>query len=59
MSPNAYTEDQLIEQPAIGLFAELGWTPASALEETFGADGDLGRGIKGEVVLAPRLRAAK
>lgn len=22
--PNAYTEDQLVEQPAIGLFTELG-----------------------------------
>lgn len=26
--PHAYTEDQLVEQPAIGLFAELGWTIA-------------------------------
>ena len=25
MSAHAYTEDQLVEQPAIGLFAELGW----------------------------------
>ncbi|MHB1308580.1 MAG: hypothetical protein ACYC23_15985 [Limisphaerales bacterium] len=25
MSGHAYTEDQLVEQPAIGLFAELGW----------------------------------
>ena len=58
MSPSAYTEDQLVEQPAIGLFAELGWTPVSALEETFGADGTLGRETKGEVVLGPRLRAA-
>ncbi len=23
--PHAYTEDQLVEQPAIGLFAELGY----------------------------------
>lgn len=23
--PHAYIEDQLVEQPAIGLFAELGW----------------------------------
>ena len=28
MSAHAYTEDQLVEQPAIGLFAELGWTVA-------------------------------
>ena len=34
--PHAYTEDQLVEQPAIGLFAELGWTTVSALEEIFG-----------------------
>ena len=25
MSAHAYTEDQLVEQPAIGLFVELGW----------------------------------
>jgi hypothetical protein len=36
-----YTEDQLVELPAIGLFAELGWTTVSALEETFGATGTL------------------
>jgi type I restriction enzyme R subunit len=35
--PHAYTEEQLVEQPAIGLFAELGWTTVSALEETLGA----------------------
>jgi type I restriction enzyme R subunit len=29
MSAHAYTEDQLVEQPAIGLFAELGWTTVS------------------------------
>ena len=31
--PRAYTEDQLVEQPAIGLFAELGWQVVSALED--------------------------
>src|SRR5213593_4342136 len=35
--PHRYTEGQLVEQPAIGLFAELGWQTASALEEVFGA----------------------
>ena len=58
MTPHAYSEDQLVEQPAIGLFAELGWQTVSALEETFGANGTLGRETKGEVVLVPRLRAA-
>ena len=28
--PHAYTEDQLVEQPAIGLFVELGWQAVSA-----------------------------
>ena len=56
--PHAYTEDQLVEQPAIGLFAELGWQTVSAMEETFGATGTLLRETKGEVVLVSRLRAA-
>ena len=56
MSPHAYTEDQLVEQPAIGLFASLGWQTISALEETFGTAGTLGRETKSEVVLVERLR---
>jgi len=56
--PHPYTEDQLVEQPAIGLFAELGWGTVCAVEESFDAAGSLGRETKGEVVLAPRLRAA-
>jgi type I restriction enzyme R subunit len=71
--PHAYTEDQLVEQPAIGLFAEFGWATVSALEETFGAPSpglaatlshpmgegaSLGRETMGEVVLGSRLRAA-
>jgi type I restriction enzyme R subunit len=58
MSPHAYTEDQLVEQPAIGLFATLGWQTVSAMEETFGVGGTLGRETKGEVVLTERLRDA-
>src|SRR5437899_11972081 len=56
--PHAYTEDQLCEQPAVELFAELGWETVSALEEIFGKDGTLGRETPSEVVLLPRLRAA-
>ena len=55
---HAYTEDQLVEQPAIGLFADLGWQTVSAMEETFGAGSTLGRATKGDVVLSARLRAA-
>jgi type I restriction enzyme R subunit len=58
MSAHAYTEDQLVEQPAIGLFAELGWQTVSAMEEVFGTGGTLGRETPGEVVLVSRLHAA-
>ena len=61
MTPHAWTEDQLVEQPAIGLFAALGWQTLSALEEAFGAGGsgscNLGRETKGEVVLVEIGRA--
>lgn len=57
MSPHAYTEDQLVEQPAIQLFGALNWETMSALDETFGTTGTLGRETKGEVVLVRRLRA--
>jgi len=68
--PHTYTEDQLVEQPAIDLFAELGWATVLASEETFGfaepspqpspsgRGSWLGRETKSEVVLVPRLRAA-
>jgi type I restriction enzyme R subunit len=52
----SYTEDSLVEQPAIRLFAELGWETTSASEETFGPSSTLGRETKGEVVLISRLR---
>ncbi|QSA98291.1 type I restriction endonuclease subunit R [Methylococcus sp. EFPC2] len=58
MSSHAYTEDQLVEQPAIGLFAALGWQTVSAMEETIGVGGTLGRETKAEVVLVARLREA-
>jgi len=73
MSPHPYTENQLVEQPAIELFAELGWTTLSAMEEIFdcvepslqaspigrgGTALSLGRETRGEVVLVPRLREA-
>ena len=58
MSPHACTEDQLVEQPAIGLFAAPCWQTLSALEETFGTGGTLGRETRGDVVLTERLRAA-
>ena len=51
MSPHPYTEDQLVEQPAIALLAELGWTTVNALDEVLGLDGTFGRETKSDVVL--------
>ena len=58
MSAQLYTEDQLVERPAIGLFTDLGWQTVSAMEEVFGQSGTLGRETSGDVVLIPKLRAA-
>ena len=59
MTPNPYSEELLVEQPAIELLAELGWATASGLEETFAeGGGSLGRRNRSEVVLWPRLRSA-
>ncbi len=58
MPPHPYTEDQLVEQPAIQLFSELGWDTACALEEVIGPRGTLQRESPGEAVLVARLRAA-
>ncbi len=70
MSPSDYTEELLVEQPAIELFSELGWSTISALDESFGSaepspqpsasgrGGWLGRETKSEVVLVPKLRSA-
>jgi len=59
MTPNPYSEDHLVEQPALALLAELGWQTTCGLEETFAPEGgSLGRRDRREVVLQPRLRAA-
>jgi type I restriction enzyme R subunit len=58
VSPGQYTEDQLVEQPAIQLFEELGWDIVSAYYETLGPEGTLGRDNKSEVFLTRRLREA-
>jgi type I restriction enzyme R subunit len=53
-----YCEDSLVEQPAIQLFAAMGWHTISAVDEVFGPGGTRGRETKGQAVLWPRLRAA-
>lgn len=41
MSTHPYTESHLVKQPAIGLFAALGWQTVSAMKETFGVVGTI------------------
>ncbi|MEZ6110154.1 MAG: type I restriction endonuclease [Pirellulaceae bacterium] len=52
-------EDALVEQPAIALFAELGYETANCWHETVGTSGaTLGRETTEDVVLVPKLRSA-
>ena len=56
---NLYSEDELIEQPAIALLAEMGWETLNCYSEFDQSDGSpLGRQTKSEVVLTDRLHAA-
>src|SRR5262245_55595898 len=56
--PSDFTENVLVELPAIRLFEDLGWVSVSAKDEVFGPTGTLGRETRSEVMLGPRLRAA-
>jgi len=56
--PSRYSEDQLVEQPAIKLFEELGWDTINAYHETLGPGGTLGRDNRSEVFLTRRLSGA-
>ena len=40
--PTAYSEERIVEEPAIALFADLGWQTAHAMEGKFGAGATLG-----------------
>src|ERR1019366_9274661 len=55
---NEYTEDALVEKPAIELFEKLDWKERNCYYETFGPGGDLGRETPSEVVLVQQLRPA-
>ena len=55
---NKFTEQQLVEEPAIKLFEELGWEVADCMNESFGEESTLGRTTNQEVVLIERLNKA-
>ena len=58
-STAAYSENALVEQPAIALFAQLGYETANCFHEQGGGSAStLGRETTNEVILTPRLRAA-
>ena len=58
MTPTGYTEDALIEQPAIALLAELGWDTVNAFGEFDHGASTLGRETRAEVILTVRLHSA-
>ncbi len=58
MSYKPDSEDAAIEQPAIAVFAELGWETLNCYSEQFGEHSPLGRATTAEVILPFRLRAA-
>lgn len=58
MTPTGYTEDTLIEKPAIALLAALGWNTVNAYHEFDHGASTLGRETRAEVILTARLRPA-
>jgi type I restriction enzyme R subunit len=55
---SSYSEQELIEQPAIEMLKKLGWGHINALHETLGPSGTLGRDNQSEIILQSRLRIA-
>jgi type I restriction enzyme, R subunit len=53
-----YSESVLVEEPAIDLFANLGWQTMNCFYEKFGPGGSIGRETSSEVVLVNRLRSS-
>lgn len=45
--PNTYTDDQLVEEPAVGLSAELGWRVTGPIATARVADGLYDAGLLG------------
>jgi type I restriction enzyme R subunit len=58
VSPEYFSEDELVERPAVELLAELGWETVNAREEVLGPGGTLRRNSRRDVVLEHRLLPA-
>ncbi|MBU1209492.1 MAG: type I restriction endonuclease subunit R [Proteobacteria bacterium] len=55
---SSYSEQELIEQPAIELLQKLGWEHINALHENLGPSGTLDRDNQSEIILQSRFRIA-
>jgi type I restriction enzyme R subunit len=58
MTDSDYSENALVEQPAIALFRELGYSHANCFNEWSRGTSSLGRETISDVILLPRLREA-
>lgn len=58
MTPAGYSEDALVEQPALALLLDLGWETINAYHEFDTGISTLGRETRTDVVLKSRLRSA-
>ena len=59
MTSTDFSENTLVEQPAIALFGELGYSTANCFNEKVGTtNAMLGRETTADVVLVPKLKAA-
>ena len=56
--PTDYSENALVQKPAIELFGKLGWETADFFHEWASGKSTEGRETEHEVILVPRLRAA-
>src|SRR5438874_418725 len=58
MPVGGYSEDALVERPALQLLVELGWETLNGYDEHPGSGGPIGRATFAEVILPDRLRPA-
>ena len=58
MTSTDYSENALVELPAIALFEELGYAATNCFHEFSGATSTLGRETTSDVILWPRFQAA-
>ncbi|MCZ6702389.1 MAG: hypothetical protein O6940_05035, partial [Ignavibacteria bacterium] len=53
-----YSEDSLVEQPAIEIFKSLGYSHLNCFDEAYGENSTLGRETSSDVILVSKLKPA-